>query len=75
MPYAIFQRLRYMAGHRPAARPIALDDAWDHLAWWRYSALGWAAAAAAAAPEADVYHGHDLTGLPAAVDALAAARQ
>ena len=67
LPYAVIQRIRFMAGHRPASRPISLDDAFDHLAWWRYSALGWAVAAAEAAPEADVYHGHDLTGLPAAV--------
>jgi glycosyltransferase involved in cell wall biosynthesis len=69
LPYAVIQRVRVMGGHRPASRPISLEDAWDHLAWWRYSALGWATAAAAAAPEADVYHGHDLTALPAAVDA------
>jgi glycosyltransferase involved in cell wall biosynthesis len=69
LPYAALQRVRYMAGHRPVARPIAQDDGWDHLAWWRYSALAWATAAAAAAPAADVYHGHDLTGLPAAVNA------
>jgi glycosyltransferase involved in cell wall biosynthesis len=69
LPYAVIQRLRFFGGHRPAARPISLDDAWDHLAWWRYSALAWATAAAEAAPAADVYHGHDLTGLPAAVDA------
>jgi glycosyltransferase involved in cell wall biosynthesis len=36
------------------------------LASWRWSILGWARAAAAVAPLADVYHGHDLTGLPAA---------
>ena len=69
LPYAVIQRVRVMAGHRPGARQISLDDPWDHLAWWRYSALGWAATAAEAAPAADVYHGHDLTALPAAVDA------
>jgi glycosyltransferase involved in cell wall biosynthesis len=69
LPYAALQRVRYMAGHRPKPRTIALDDGWDHLAWWRYSVLGWARAAAAAAPAADVYHGHDLTALPAAVAA------
>jgi len=69
LPYAVMQRVRYMAGHRPAARTIAQDDAWDHLAWWRYSVMGWARAAAQAAPAADVYHGHDLTALPAAIDA------
>ena len=69
LPYAIVQRLRYVAGHRPQARSILQDDGWDHLAWWRYSVLGWARSAARVAPAADVYHGHDLTALPAAIDA------
>ena len=69
LPYAAVQRIRFIAGHRPASRSISQDDAWDHLAWWRYSVLGWARAAAKAAPAADVYHGHDLTALPAAIDA------
>ena len=69
LPYAVVQRVRYMTGHRHASRSIAQDDAWDHLAWWRYSVMGWARAAALAAPAADVYHGHDLTALPAAIDA------
>ncbi len=38
----------------------------DWLIGWRFSILAWGRAAAAAAPVADVYHGHDLTGLPAA---------
>ena len=44
----------------------------ETLSWlviWRFAVGGWARAAAAAAPPADVYHGHDLTGLPAAVGA------
>lgn len=48
------------------------DSTFDWLIRWRWGVLGWARAAAAAAPEADVYHGHDLTGLPAAVRAQAA---
>ena len=42
------------------------------LAWlvvWRFAILGWARAAAAVAPVSDVYHGHDLSGLPAALAA------
>lgn len=35
--------------------------------WWRSGVLGWAAAAATLAPPADLHHGHDLTGLPAAL--------
>jgi glycosyltransferase involved in cell wall biosynthesis len=48
------------------------DSTFDWLIRWRWGVLGWATAAAAAAPIADVYHGHDLTGLPAAVRAQAA---
>jgi glycosyltransferase involved in cell wall biosynthesis len=42
-------------------------DGLDWLAMWRFGTLGWARAAAEIAGPADVYHGHDLTGLPAAV--------
>lgn len=38
----------------------------DWFVWWQMVVLGWAGAAAAAAPRADIYHGHDLTGLEAA---------
>jgi glycosyltransferase involved in cell wall biosynthesis len=48
------------------------DSTFDWLIRWRWGVLGWAGAAAAAAPAADVYHGHDLTGLPAAIRAQAA---
>ncbi len=41
----------------------------DFMVKWRFAVLGWNARAAAAAPYADVYHGHDLSGLPAAVRA------
>ena len=47
-------------------------DAFDWLAMWRFGTLGWARVAAGAAGPADAYHGHDLTGLPAAVIARAA---
>jgi len=39
----------------------------EWLARWRLATLGWARAAAVAAPDAAVYHGHDLTALPAAM--------
>jgi glycosyltransferase involved in cell wall biosynthesis len=45
------------------------DSTFDWLIRWRFGVLGWAGTASAAAPAADVYHGHDLTGLPAAVRA------
>jgi glycosyltransferase involved in cell wall biosynthesis len=48
----------------PAAWPPR-NVAW--LLRWRYATLGWCQAAAAVAPVADVHHGHDLTGLPAAL--------
>lgn len=38
----------------------------DWLIRWRWVVLGWARAAALAAPPAAVHHGHDLTGLEAA---------
>jgi glycosyltransferase involved in cell wall biosynthesis len=41
----------------------------EFLARWRVGVLAWGGAAAAAAPAADVWHGHDLTGLAAAVEA------
>jgi glycosyltransferase involved in cell wall biosynthesis len=53
------------AGNAPGSRMDTLD--W--LAMWRFGTLGWARAAARVAGPADVYHGHDLTGLPAAVAA------
>ncbi len=39
---------------------------------WHLGARAWAIAAAAAAPDADIWHGHDLTGLAAAQRAAAA---
>jgi glycosyltransferase involved in cell wall biosynthesis len=44
----------------------------EWLVLWRFAILGWARDAAAAAPAADVWHGHDLTGLPGALAALRA---
>jgi glycosyltransferase involved in cell wall biosynthesis len=49
--------------------PAKHDSTIDWLIRWRYGVLGWNRAAASAAPKADVYHGHDLTALPAAVRA------
>ncbi len=47
------------------------DSTFDWLIRWRWGVLGWARTASSAAPPADLYHGHDLTGLPAAVRAQA----
>ena len=41
----------------------------DWLVRWRFGTLAWCRAAVAAAPDADVWFGHDLSALPAAVDA------
>jgi glycosyltransferase involved in cell wall biosynthesis len=49
--------------------PPKHDSTIDWLIRWRYGILGWNRAAAEQAPRADVYHGHDLTALPAAVRA------
>lgn len=73
LPYIAFRATRFVAGHRARMRTPAQDDPWDYLAWWRLSLMPWAASAVTASPDADVYHGHDLTGLPAAV--LAARRR
>jgi glycosyltransferase involved in cell wall biosynthesis len=59
-------RLWSMLRRRRAA-PGERMDGLDWLAMWRFGNLGWARAAAREAGPADVYHGHDLTGLPAAV--------
>jgi glycosyltransferase involved in cell wall biosynthesis len=49
---------------RPASRGIL-----DWVLAWRFGAMGWARDAGRAAPVGDVYHGHDLPGLAAAVAA------
>jgi glycosyltransferase involved in cell wall biosynthesis len=52
---------------RRGGAPGSRMDGLDWVAMWRFGNLGWARAAAREAGPADVYHGHDLTGLPAAV--------
>jgi glycosyltransferase involved in cell wall biosynthesis len=49
--------------------PPKHDSTIDWLIRWRFGVLGWNRAAAAESPKADVYHGHDLTALPAAIHA------
>jgi glycosyltransferase involved in cell wall biosynthesis len=67
-PSRAVERARRAVRPRGDATPGRLDTL-DLAATWYLGNLGWARAAAAAAPPADVYHGHDLTGLPAAVQA------
>jgi glycosyltransferase involved in cell wall biosynthesis len=62
--------LRIVARIADRVRPALHAE--STLAWlviWRFAVGGWGRAAAAAAPAADVYHGHDLTGLAPAVQA------
>ena len=51
-------------GRWPVVGPMA--DGADLLVRWRLGVEAWCAAAAAASPPADVWHGHDLDTLPAA---------
>jgi glycogen synthase len=64
-----FVAWRWMGDRLPAP---ASGGQIDHIIGWRRWVEPWAANAARVAPQADVHHGHDLTGLVAA--ALAAAR-
>lgn len=60
------------AGVRPTAPPAPRARRPSPIEWlvrWRWVITAWARAAAAAAGPADVYHGHDLTGLAAAIAA------
>jgi glycosyltransferase involved in cell wall biosynthesis len=63
-PSRVWTMIRSRSLH---ARAGARMDGLDWLAMWRFGTLGWARDAARIAGAADVYHGHDLTGLPAAV--------
>ncbi len=64
VPWAVL-RLPFHIARRRRATPVGGTDL-DWLVRWRFVVLGWAGVAAAAAPVADVYHGHDLSGLEAA---------
>jgi glycosyltransferase involved in cell wall biosynthesis len=60
LPFAIIAR-----GRPP--KPGGGDLHW--FVRWRWLVMGWARLAALAAPASDVWHGHDLTGLAAAIEA------
>lgn len=68
-PWILYRVLDRIAGGRLPAP--AVDGALDGYVRWNQDAHRWAAAAVAAAPGADVHHGHDLTGLLAAREAAA----
>jgi glycosyltransferase involved in cell wall biosynthesis len=69
IPFVCWRSVEYAVSrrHRPVVR--AGDDVWDWLVRWHGSILGWARLAARAAPIADIWVGHDLNALPAAVRA------
>jgi glycosyltransferase involved in cell wall biosynthesis len=64
IPWAVVRFALHAVGVRP---PEHGDVEW----WlsWQFARLGWGREAGRAAPVADVYHGHDLTGLAGAVAA------
>jgi len=63
-PWRAWASLRHRLG---GPVPTGQSDALDWLASWRFANLAWGRAAAATAPAARIHHGHDLTGLPAAL--------
>jgi glycosyltransferase involved in cell wall biosynthesis len=64
LPWVALRLAAHVLGRRSARSRRRSNLDW--LAGWRTVVLGWAASAAEVAPSADVYHGHDLTGLEAA---------
>jgi glycosyltransferase involved in cell wall biosynthesis len=71
IPWSVIRLPFFIAGRAMGRRPPPGGSLLDWLVRWRWATLGWARLAGAAAGPADVYHGHDMTGLPAAVDAQA----
>jgi glycosyltransferase involved in cell wall biosynthesis len=63
-PWAAIRLPFHLRSRRRPPRPGGSNLDW--VVRWRWVVLGWAKSAAAAAPDADVHHGHDLTGLEAA---------
>ena len=69
IPWSIVRLPFFLLGRALGRKAPPGGSLVDWLIRWRWATLGWAKGAAAAAGPADVYHGHDLTGLPAAVAA------
>jgi glycosyltransferase involved in cell wall biosynthesis len=64
IPWTLVRFALHAIGVRPPPK--------GNLEWWlswQFTVLGWGRSAGRAAPVADVYHGHDLTGLVGAVAA------
>ncbi|HEY6057479.1 MAG TPA: glycosyltransferase [Candidatus Limnocylindrales bacterium] len=68
LPWAIVRAPFYLLGRALVRSSPPGSSTLDWLVRWRFGILGWARAAAGVAPAADVWHGHDLTGLPGAVE-------
>jgi glycosyltransferase involved in cell wall biosynthesis len=66
LPFLLVRLLLTLPGRLRGRRPPPGGNTLDWLLRWRFSTLAWARDAGDAAPPALVYHGHDLTGLPAA---------
>jgi glycosyltransferase involved in cell wall biosynthesis len=61
IPWAIVRAPFHALARRRPVPPGGSNLDW--LVRWRWVVIGWAERAAEAAPVADIYHGHDLTGL------------
>ncbi len=68
-PWALIQRLESLVLQVLGRERFPGTATLDWLVRWRQTILAWANATADAAPIADIYHGHDLTALPAAIAA------
>lgn len=67
LPWALIRAPFHYAARMVSGPPKPGGSTLDWLVRWRFGIIGWARDAAEHAPEADVWHGHDLTGLPGAV--------
>jgi len=64
VPWAVIRTIAYAIAR--LIHPERRQSTVEWLVRWRYGIAGWARAAADAAPDADVWHGHDLSGFPGA---------
>ncbi len=67
LPLAIIWLPLAVISRRRPPKPGGNDLDW--YIGWKWAILGWGKLAARAAPVSDIWHGHDLTGLAAAVEA------
>ncbi len=67
LPWAIIRAPFFLLSRALSGGSKTGGSTLDWLVRWRFGIIGWARSAAEHAPGADVWHGHDLTGLPGAV--------